>query len=117
MRRWTQREVRPEPRQRQGQPKGTMKAIDKRLRLLEDQFVPRERGPFPLVLELRARQRRRAELEGLPYEEDDEPRDDVTYFTIADVLRSRYRRPEAPSDDGSSEGVTLVASAKAPTEA
>lgn len=94
-----------------------MKVIERRLRRLEEHFVPLEREPCPLVLELRARQRRRAELEGLPYEEDDEPQDDVRYFTIADVLRSRYRGREGPSDDGPSKGVTLAQSAKAPTEA
>ncbi len=46
MRRWTQREVRPEPNRSHGQAKGTMKAIDKRLRVLEKQFVPRKREPF-----------------------------------------------------------------------
>ncbi len=72
-----------------------MKVIDRRLRRLEEQIVPRERGPFPLVLELRARQRRRAELEGLPYIEDDEPHLDTRGMTIAQVLRLRYRRPES----------------------
>jgi hypothetical protein len=58
--------------------------------------VPREREPCPLVALLKERQRRLAELEGRPYVEEDEPQDDVRYFTIADVLLSRDRGREVP---------------------
>ena len=42
----------------------TMRVIERRLRALEDRFVPRQRTESPLVAILRERRRRRAEAEG-----------------------------------------------------
>ena len=94
-----------------------MKTIDRRLRRLEERFVPREEGESPLIALLRTREKRCAELEGRPYIDDDGPREDTRGMTIAEVLRLQYRHRDYPSNDGSLEGVTLVQSAKAPTEA
>jgi len=73
-----------------------MKAITRRIRRLEDRFVPRDAEGSPLADLLRAREKCWAEMEGRPYVEEDEPREDTRGMTLAEVLRYDYQcRPEA----------------------
>ena len=73
-----------------------MKAIDRRLRRLQESFAPQENEEvWRLVALLRERRRRRAEEAGEPFEErrcealsDDQNRP----LSIADILRSGRRR-------------------------
>ena len=69
-----------------------MKAIDRRLRRLEERFAPQENEEVGRLVELlRERRRRRAEASGEPFEvrpceglTDDQNR----HLSIADILRS-----------------------------
>jgi len=79
-----------------------MKAIDRRLRRLEESFAPRENEQGESLAELiRERRRRRSEASGeafesRPYEglTDDQNRP----LSIADILRSGRRRVAAPNE-------------------
>jgi hypothetical protein len=79
-----------------------MKAIDRRLRRLEEKFAPQENEEVGrLVALLRERRRRRAEACGEPFEvrqcealTDDQNRT----RTIADILRSGRRRVTASNE-------------------
>ena len=62
-----------------------MKAITNRLRKLEDRFIPRHCMESPLVVLLRERQRRHAEAEGRPYEE--EPDEDLRGLSFVQILQ------------------------------
>ncbi len=72
-----------------------MKAIDRRLRRLEESFAPQENEELGRLVELlRERRRRRAEASGEPFEvrpcasrTDDQERP----LSIADILRSGRR--------------------------
>ena len=66
-----------------------MKTIHKRLGRLEDRLIPRPSAESPLVVLLRNRQRRHAEAEGRPYEE--EPDEDLRGLSLVQVLqRGRF---------------------------
>jgi hypothetical protein len=81
-----------------------MRVIERRLRALEERFVPRQRTESPLVAILRERQKRRAEEEGREWVEPDEPHVDTRGMTLAQVLRLRYKRGEPRTNDASSLG-------------
>ena len=76
-----------------------MKAIDRRLRRLEESFTPQENEEVRRLVELlRARRRRRLEAGGEPFESlpcerftDDQTR----HLSVADVLRIGRRRTGA----------------------
>ena len=79
-----------------------MRAIDRRLRRLQDLLAPQENEEVGRLVELlRARRRRRAEQAGEPLEvrrfealTDDQNRS----LSIADILRSGRRRVAAPNE-------------------
>jgi hypothetical protein len=79
-----------------------MRAIDRRLRRLQDLLAPQENEEVGRLVELlRARRRRRAEQAGEPLEvwrcealTDDQNRS----LSIADILRSARRRVAAPNE-------------------
>ena len=79
-----------------------MKAIDRRLRTLEDSFAPKENEEVrSLVVLLRERRRRRLEASGEPFEfrpsealTDDQNRP----LSVADVLRMGRRRVSGHAD-------------------
>jgi hypothetical protein len=79
-----------------------MKAIDRRLRRLEESFAPQENEEVrSLVTLLRERRRRRAEASGEQFEvrpcevlSDDQTR----HLSVADVLRMGRRRVAAPNE-------------------
>ena len=78
-----------------------MKAIDRRLRRLEESFAPQDNEEVRHLVELlRARRRRRLEVSGEPFQvrpferlSDDQTRP----LSIADILRSGRRRVAAPN--------------------
>jgi hypothetical protein len=78
-----------------------MKAIDRRLRRLQESFAPQENEEVGCLVELlRERRRRRAEQAGEPLEvrrcevihDQDRP------LSVADILRSGRRRTVAPTE-------------------
>jgi hypothetical protein len=77
-----------------------MKAINRRLRRLEESFAPQENEEVrSLVALLRERRRRRLEASGEPFElrpcegfTDDQTR----HLSVADILRMGRRRVAAP---------------------
>jgi hypothetical protein len=79
-----------------------MKAIDRRLRRLQERFAPQEDEEVrSLVTLLQERRRRRLEASGEPFEvrpcgsfTDDQDRP----LSVAEVLRMGRRRVEAPGD-------------------
>jgi len=79
-----------------------MKAIDRRLRRLQERLAPQENEEVVhLVALLRERRRRRAAACGEPYDvrpcealSDDQNR----HLSVADVLRMGRRRVTAPND-------------------
>jgi hypothetical protein len=79
-----------------------MKAIDRRLRRLQERFAPQEDEEVrSLVTLLRERRRRRLEASGEPFEEgpcerltDDQDRP----LSVAEVLRMGRRRVAAPNE-------------------
>ena len=77
-----------------------MKAIDRRLRRLEESFAPQENEEVVrLVALLRERRRRRLEASGEPFESRPCERfteDQDTPQSVADVLRMGRRRVTAP---------------------
>jgi hypothetical protein len=79
-----------------------MKAIDRRLRRLQERFAPQENEEVrSLVTLLRERRRRRAEANGEPF--DERPSewhidDQNGPLSIADILRSGRRRVTAPNE-------------------
>jgi hypothetical protein len=77
-----------------------MKAIDRRLRRLEESFAPQENEEVGrLVALLRERRRRRLEASGEPFESRPCERfteDQDTPQSVADVLRMGRRRVTAP---------------------
>jgi predicted RNase H-like nuclease (RuvC/YqgF family) len=79
-----------------------MKAIDRRLRRLEERLAPEENEEVRRLVELlRARRRRRLEVSGEPFEVRPCERltDDQTgYLSVADILRSGRRRVAAPNE-------------------
>ena len=66
-----------------------MKTIHKRLGRLKDRLIPRPSSESPLVALLRERQRRHAEAEGRPHEQ--EPWEDLRGLSLVQVLQ-RGRR-------------------------
>ncbi len=75
-----------------------MKAIDRRLRRLEESFAPQENEEVGrLVKLLRERRRRRLEASGEPFELRPCERftDQTRYLSIADILRMGRRRAGA----------------------
>jgi hypothetical protein len=62
-----------------------MKAIHKRLGRLEDKLIPSTATESPLVALLRERQKRHAEADGRPYEE--EPWEDLRGLSVVQVLQ------------------------------
>jgi hypothetical protein len=84
-----------------------MKAIDRRLRRLQDRFAPEVREEdFRLVKLLRERRRRRLEASGEPFEELPPKNCDRSGLqSISEILRSRYaRRLEIATDITSYRG-------------
>ncbi len=79
-----------------------MKAIDRRLRRLEENFAPQENEEVGrLVALLRERRRRRLEASGEPFESGPSERlsdDQDRPLSIADILRSGRRRVAAPNE-------------------
>ena len=79
-----------------------MKAIDRRLRRLEESFAPQENEEVGrLVTLLRERRCRRLEASGEPFESGPSERltdDQIRYLSVADVLRMRRRRVAAPNE-------------------
>ena len=79
-----------------------MKAIIRRLRRLEEAKVVRQQEEGPSVADLlRERRRRRAEVNGEPFEE--RPFEGLSYdlsgdLSVADILRSRFRRAKVPNE-------------------
>jgi hypothetical protein len=76
-----------------------MKAIDRRLRRLEESFAPEEIEQGESLAELiRARRRRRLESSGEPFEVRpcDVIHDQDRSLSVADVLRMGRRRVTAP---------------------
>ena len=75
-----------------------MKAIDRRLRRLQERFAPQENEEVrSLVALLRERRRRRLEASGEPFEEGpcEVIRDQDRPLSVADVLRMGRRRVAA----------------------
>jgi hypothetical protein len=78
-----------------------MKAIDKRLRRLEESFAPEENEEVGrLILLLRERRRRRLEASGEPFETQpcEVTHDQDRHLSVADVLRMGRRRVAAPTE-------------------
>jgi hypothetical protein len=78
-----------------------MKAIDRRLRRLEESLTPQENEEVARLVELlRARRRRRLEASGEPFEEGpcEVVRDQDRPLSVADVLRMGRRRVAAPTE-------------------
>jgi hypothetical protein len=79
-----------------------MKAIDRRLRRLEDRFAPEENEEVrSLVTLIRERRRRRLEASGEPFEEGPCERlsdDQIRHLSVADILRSGSRCAVAPTE-------------------
>jgi hypothetical protein len=77
-----------------------MKAIDRRLRRLQERFAPQENEEVrSLVALLRERRRRRLEASGEPCESWRSERltdDQTRHLSVADALRMGRRRVEAP---------------------
>jgi hypothetical protein len=77
-----------------------MKAIDWRLRRLEESFAPQENEEVrSLVTLLLERRRRRLEASGEPFESGPSERltdDQIRYLSVADVLRMGRRRVAMP---------------------
>jgi hypothetical protein len=95
-----------------------VRVIERRLRTLEERFVPRQRTESPPTAILRERRRRRAEAEGRVYVEPDKPRVDTRGMTLTQILRLRYKDREARSNhDASIGGMNPAESAKAPAKA
>ena len=73
-----------------------MKAIDRRLRRLEESFAPQENEEVGrLVALLRERRRRRLEASGEPHESrpfEHLTEDQTRHLSVADVLRMGRRR-------------------------
>jgi hypothetical protein len=81
-----------------------MKAIDRRLRRLEESFSPQENEQGESLAELiRARRRRRAEASGEPFElrPCEVIHDQDRYLSVADILRSGRQRTAAPNEQPS----------------
>ena len=78
-----------------------MKAIDRRLRRLEESFAPQENEEVGrLVALLRKRRRRRLEADGELFESRPCERftdDQTRHLSVADVLRMGRRRIPAPN--------------------
>lgn len=74
-----------------------MKALDKRLRRLENRtFPPEDEERLRVVAQIRERQRRHFEADGRSFVEDDRPRKDLRGMTIAEIIRHRrFGRREA----------------------
>ena len=73
-----------------------MKAIDRRLRRLQESFAPQEdeQGESPAEL-VRARRRRRLEASGQPFESrpwEGFADHQIRHLSVADILRSGRRR-------------------------
>jgi hypothetical protein len=75
-----------------------MKAIDRRLRRLQERLAPQENEEVRRLVELRERRKRRSEASGEPFEvrpyealTDDQNR----HLSVADVLRMGRRRVKA----------------------
>jgi predicted RNase H-like nuclease (RuvC/YqgF family) len=79
-----------------------MKAINRRLRRLEDSFAPKENEEVGrLVALLRERRRRRLEASGEPFELrpcETFTHDPLRHLSVADVLRMGRRRVAAPTE-------------------
>jgi hypothetical protein len=79
-----------------------MKAIDRRLRRLQERFAPRENEEVrSLVALLRERRRRRLEKSGEPFESRPCERltdEQTRHLSVADVLRMGCRRVAAANE-------------------
>ena len=80
-----------------------MKAVARRLRILEDRLAPQDIGGATIADTLRARRRRRCQESGLPYQEP--TRDPILYAngrrpTLAEILRNRRARRIAACPSG-----------------
>ena len=79
-----------------------MKAIDRRLRRLQERFAPQEDEEVrSLVALLRERRRRRLEESGEPCELRPSERftdDQTRHLSVADVLRMGRRRTAVPNE-------------------
>ena len=79
-----------------------MKAIDRRLRRLQESLAPQENEEVGrLVALLRERRRRRLEASGEPLESGLRERlsdDQTRHLSVADVLRMGRRRGVAPNE-------------------
>ena len=79
-----------------------MRAIDRRLRRLEESFAPQENEEVrSLVVLLRERRRRRLEASGEPFESRPCERltdDQTRHLSVADVLRMGRRCAVAPTE-------------------
>jgi hypothetical protein len=79
-----------------------MKAMDRRLRRLQERFAPQENEEVArLVALLRERRRRRLEASGEPFESWPSERltdDQNKHLSVADVLRMGRRRVAAPNE-------------------
>jgi hypothetical protein len=81
-----------------------MKAIDRRLRMLQDLLAPQENDEVVRLVELlRARRRRRLETSAEPFEERTckEIHDQDRPLSVADILRMGRRRAVAPNESPS----------------
>ena len=80
-----------------------MKAIDRRLRRLENRhFPPVDEEALRIASEIRERRGRHLEAEGWPFIEDDRPQEDLRGMTIAGALRNlRFGRREVQPTVGS----------------
>ena len=79
-----------------------MKAIDRRLRRLQERFAPQENEEVrSLVTLLRERRRRRLEASGEPFESRPCERltdDQIRHLSVADILRRGRRCAVAPTE-------------------
>jgi hypothetical protein len=70
-----------------------MSALARRLRRLEQRtFPPEDAEGFKVVAQIRERRRRYMEEQGLPFEEDDDPAEDLRGLSLPEIIiRARVR--------------------------
>lgn len=67
-----------------------MNALTRRIRKLEQRVFPLEDVEgLRMVEQIKERRRRRLEEQGLPFDEDDGPPEDLRGMTLAEVIRRR----------------------------
>jgi hypothetical protein len=70
-----------------------MNALARRLRRLEQRtFPPEDVKGLTIVAEIRERRRRYRQEQGLPFEEDDDPAEDLSGLSIPEILIRRRVR-------------------------